>query len=140
MRKEIKKIEKIEREKKLAEELDYVTLQEIVVDPKKFRRKTFIKSIHCSPAEYNEYVYTTKIAELNIRAGKAYSARCWWGGVDIGNAFELRLTPDQAKAFAKAFPVGGDFTDIAIWFSGIIDTGSTPVFYLKRLPGFWPSK
>lgn len=135
IQKQLVKIEAVKKETALAAELEDVTINEIVVDPKKYRGKTFIRTLNCDPARYNEFVYTTNIAELNIRAGNAYTARCYFDSVTIGGGFELRLTPDQAKAFAKVFRSGKEIVPgVAVWFSGQLDTVTGAVFYLKRLP------
>ena len=130
-------IEKHQKEIEKAAQLNSVTEKEILVDAKAYRNRTFIRRMGCKNVDMTSSVYTTNIAELNIRAGKMFTARCCFDAqwFQCSNNIQLRMSRQQAKEFVKKY--GSDekvWIKAAVWFSGRTDS-SDLVFYLKNFVG-----
>jgi len=133
-------------ESERASKMESVTIEEIVADPRAYRKALFRRDMYCKPVALSSYTTPSGVAELNWTTGKSYSTQCFWRcgknqydsiHCDFDARVEVRLSQSLAQAFARAPKLSEDFSwkyhvQGTLYFAGQIDDHSSlPVMYLK---------
>lgn len=150
-KKEMRRIDKERAALQLARALKTVTVNQLRVDARKYRRKIFIRDLTCDKIELTQYVYTTGIYEINRRGFKMFAAHCCWSKEDrkalnSSDRVEIRIPRKVARKLLlrknqkPPFKVENLYCNDS-WIPGAVlkfggqISGNTPVFVLRGVGG-----